>query len=298
MRLRRKCARRSSSSPTPTAHRRRWCSTAKTSSSSRSRSTASRCRPKAFLATPEKLTIAQPPNRPFQLEIETLVDPARKHPAHGPLSRRRDLLHAMRGGRLSPHHLFPRPPGRDGGLHHAHRSRQSRGAGPALQRQSHRPRRRAGHATPLCGLARSVSKALLSVRAGRRRSRARRGQLHHHVRPQSRAAHLCRARQGGSLRLRHGEPQARHALGRDSVRARIRSRYFHDRRRLRLQHGRDGEQGPQHLQRQIRARFARDRDRHRFHPHRGDHRARIFPQLDRQPHHLPRLVSALPEGRA
>jgi hypothetical protein len=41
----------------------------------------------------------------------------------------------------------------------------------------------------------------------------------------------------------------------------------------------------------------RDRDRRRLRQHRGDHRARIFPQLDRQPHHLPRLVPALPEGR-
>ena len=40
-----------------------------------------------------------------------------------------------------------------------------------------------------------------------------------------------------------------------------------------------------------------DRDRHRLRQHRSGHRARIFPQLDRQPHHLPRLVSALPEGR-
>ena len=32
--------------------------------------------------------------------------------------------------------------------------------------------------------------------------------------------------------------------------------------------------------------------------HRGGDRARIFPQLDRRPHHLPRLVPALPEGRA
>ncbi len=30
----------------------------------------------SFLATPERLTIAQPPNRPFELEIETVVDPA------------------------------------------------------------------------------------------------------------------------------------------------------------------------------------------------------------------------------
>ncbi len=36
----------------------------------------------------------------------------------------------------------------------------------------------------------------------------------------------------------------------------------------------------------------------RLRQHRGDHRARVFPQLDRQPHHLPRLVPALPEGRA
>ena len=35
-----------------------------------------------------------------------------------------------------------------------------------------------------------------------------------------------------------------------------------------------------------------------FAQHRGGDRARIFPQLDRQPHHLPRLVPALPEGRA
>ena len=34
-----------------------------------------------------------------------------------------------------------------------------------------------------------------------------------------------------------------------------------------------------------------------FVAHRGHHRARVFPQLDRQPHHLPRLVPALPEGR-
>src|ERR1700680_3632812 len=30
----------------------------------------------SFVATPDRLTIAQPPNRPFQLEIETVVDPS------------------------------------------------------------------------------------------------------------------------------------------------------------------------------------------------------------------------------
>ncbi|HXL66357.1 MAG TPA: aminopeptidase N, partial [Xanthobacteraceae bacterium] len=30
----------------------------------------------SYVATPEQLTIAQPPNGPFELEIETLIDPA------------------------------------------------------------------------------------------------------------------------------------------------------------------------------------------------------------------------------
>ena len=34
-----------------------------------------RCRPDSYVATPDSLTIPQPPNRPFTLEIETLVDP-------------------------------------------------------------------------------------------------------------------------------------------------------------------------------------------------------------------------------
>src|ERR1700691_6154774 len=29
----------------------------------------------SFVATPDRLTIAQPPNRPLELEIETVVDP-------------------------------------------------------------------------------------------------------------------------------------------------------------------------------------------------------------------------------
>ena len=123
-----------------------------------------------YVATPDGLTIAQPPQRPFTLEIETLVDPSANTQLIGPLPLERHLLHAMRGGRLPPHHLFPRPSRRDGGLHHAHRGRQSRSAGAARQRQSGRERRPAGRPA-FRGLARSVPEAVLSVRAGRRQAR-------------------------------------------------------------------------------------------------------------------------------
>ena len=49
---------------------------------------------------------------------------------------------------------------------------------------------------------------------------------------------------------------------------------------------------------QVRAGQPRHRHRPGLCPYRAGHRARIFPQLDRQPHHLPRLVPALPEGGA
>ena len=79
---------------------------------------------------------------------------------------------------------------------------------------------------------------------------------------------------------------------------RIRPRRVQHRRRVRLQHGRDGEQGAERLQHEIRAGEAGDRDRRRLPGHRDRHRARVFPQLDRQPRDLPRLVPALAEGRA
>ena len=122
--------------------------------------------------------------------------------------------------------------------------------------------------------------------------------LHHRVGPDRRAPHLLRARQGRPLRLRDGFAQALDALGRGGLRPRVRPRHLHDRRGLRLQHGGDGEQGPQHLQRQVRAGRSRHRHRRRLRQRRGGDRPRVFPQLDRQPHHLPRLVPALPQGRA
>ena len=211
--------------------------------------------PDHYVATPDGLTIAQPPAGTCYLQIETLRRSVGQHQADGPLSLERHLLHAMRGGRLPPHHLFPRPARRDGGLHDAHRGARrakppillsngnlvERGDVPGTSRHFavwHDPVPKPSYLFALVGgNLGCVEDSFVT-----------------HVGPQRRAAHLCRARQGGPLRLGDGFAQALDALGRGGLRPRIRSRHLHDRRGLRLQHGGDGEQGPQHLQRQIRAR--------------------------------------------
>ena len=104
-------------------------------------------------------------------------------------------------------------------------------------------------------------------------------------------------RQPPALPSRDGVAQARDPLGRGALRPRVRPRHVHDLLRRRLQHGRDGEQGPQHLQQPPGARRSRDRDRRRLRGDRGRDRPRVLPQLDRQPRHVPRLVPAVAQGR-
>ena len=93
------------------------------------------------LARPDGLVIAEPPRRAFTLTVETRARPGGQHPAHGALSLGLGLLHAMRGRRLSPHHLFSRPARRAVGLYDAHRGRTRGSAGAARQRQPDRRRR-------------------------------------------------------------------------------------------------------------------------------------------------------------
>ena len=57
-------------------------------------------------------------------------------------------------------------------------------------------------------------------------------------------------------------------VGRGALRPGAGPGALHDRRRRRLQHGRDGEQGPEHLQHQVRAGQPGDRDRRRLRRHR------------------------------
>ncbi len=191
----------------------------------------------------------------------------REHEAHGPLPDGWGLLHPVRGGRLPPDHLLPRPAGRDVRLHDPDRGPARRGAGAARQRQTGGDRGgRRGSA--LRRLARSAPEARLPVRHRRRAARSGRGTLPHDGGARRDLRGLCRSRQGGSRRLcpRCGDPL--HGLGRTGLRPRLRSRRVQRRRRLRLQHGGDGEQGPQHLQRQVRSRRPGDGDGRGLRQHR------------------------------
>ena len=78
-------------------------------------------------------------------------------------------------------------------------------------------------------------------------------QFHHALRPARRPRHLGAPRRRGPLRARDALAEDRDELGRGRVRPGIRPRRVQHRRRVRLQHGRDGEQGPERLQHEIRA---------------------------------------------
>jgi hypothetical protein len=150
---------------------------------------------------------------------------------------------------------------------------------------------------PLGALGRPLRQAGLSVRPGRGEAGRAGGQLHHGIGAQGAPRRVCRAGQARPVRTRHGGAEESHGVGRAALRPGDGPRPLHDRRGRRLQHGRDGEQGPQHLQHQVRAGAAGHRHRHRLPEHRPRRRPRVFPQLDRQPRHLPRLVPVVIEGR-
>ncbi len=219
-----------------------------------------------------------------------------QHRAGGPLRGGRFPAHAVRGTGLPPHHLFHRPPGRDGALHHGTARRPRALPGAAGQ---WRPRggRRTARRPPLRVLARPAPEAVVPVRPGRRPLRPRRGSLHHRGRPRGAAARARRPGARTALQACIGGAQAHDGLGRGALRPLLRPRALQHRRHPRLQHGRDGEQGSQHLQRQVHPGRPRDQHRRRLPARRGGGRARIPAQLDRQPRDLPRLVPAVAEGR-
>ena len=97
-----------------------------------------------YAATPSSLTLNNPPNKPVHADDRDHGQSVGEYEADGALSLERNLLHAMRGGGISPHHLFPRPAGRARDLSHAHRGRARRSAGSFVEWKSRRGRRSAG----------------------------------------------------------------------------------------------------------------------------------------------------------
>ena len=221
----------------------------------------------------------------------------RQHPALGALSLERHLLHAMRSRRFPPHHLFSRPARRDGGLHHAHRGRQSRSAGAAVERQSDRERRLARTA----GISRSGTIRIRSRLICSHWSAAISAHVEDHFRTMS----------GREVVLRiYVEPgkEGRCGYAMDSLKRSMRwdEQAFGREYDLDIfmivavsdfNMGAMENKGLNVFNDKYVLASVGHRDRHRFRADRGRDRARIFPQLDRQPHHLPRLVPALPEGR-
>ena len=231
------------------------------------------------------------------LEIETRIAPKDNTELSGLYTSNGSYLHPMRGGRLPPHHLFPRPARRDGALHHHDHRRQGARARCMLSNGNpgavedagdgrHRVTWTDPHPKPSYLFA-LVAGDLVAVKDSFTTRSGRHVDLGIWVRrgDEDRCAHAMRSLKTSMQ------------LGRGRVRPGIRPRRVQHRRRVRLQHGRDGEQGAERLQHEIRAGEAGDRDRRRLPGHRDGHRARIFPQLDRQPRHLPRLVPAVAEGR-
>ena len=150
--------------------------------------------PENFVATPDRLTIAQPPNRPFELEIETLIDPVGNTQLMGLYRAGATYCTQCEAeGFRRITYFLDRP---DVMAVYTTRIEADKSEAPVLLANGNLVAQGdvPGTRPAFRRVARSVQEALLSVRAGRRQARAGRGQLHHHVRPQGHAADLCRAR--------------------------------------------------------------------------------------------------------
>ena len=125
------------------------------------------------------LTVANVPDA-FELTLVGICNPAANTKLSGLYVIERQLLHAVRGRGLPPHHLLPRPSRRDGRATPCTlRADKADVPGAAVQRQPGRAGR-PGRRPPLRQVGRPVPQAELPVRAGRRQpGRARAA---HHAR--------------------------------------------------------------------------------------------------------------------
>ena len=160
--------------------------------------------PENFVVTPDRLTIAQVPNRPFELDIETVIDPTGNTQLMGNFIAPARLFHQCEAeGFRRITYSLDRPDVMaiyTTRIEADKKARQSSSPTATLSGMAMWPARRG---ISRYGTTRFRNRAYL-VCAGRRQSRLRRRQLHHDVRSSGQARHLRRTRQGGSLRLRHG----------------------------------------------------------------------------------------------
>ncbi len=209
-------------------------------------------------------------------------------------------MHAVRGGRLSPHHLFPRPAGRARGLHDTHRGAEG-GARPVLlvQRQSRSKRATfPAAATSPSGTIRSQNPSYLFAH-GRRRPRRARATASSRMSGRDVALQIYAStarRRAAATPWRRSSARCggtKTAFGREydlDIFIIVAVSDFNmgamENKGLNVFNDKYVLADPD---------TATDADYRR---RRGGDRPRVFPQLDRQPHHLPRLVPALPQGRA
>ena len=170
----------------------RWCWRAKTEAVSVSAGWPRAREQRLSCWTTKASPSPDPPDR-LILEIVSEIAPAANTALEGLYPVQRHVLHPMRAGRLSPHHLFPRPARQSFRLHRADRGGQGAISGAALQRQ---PDRKAailpgGRHFAVWHDPFPKPSYLFALVAGDLGVDPR--QLHHHERAQGGAGHLCRA---------------------------------------------------------------------------------------------------------
>ncbi len=176
------------------------------------RRNAARCRPLHRLRLSSSL-LPQPPQGPCTLEIETLVDPTANTQLSGLYRSSGNYCTQCEAEGFRRITYFPDRP--DVMAVYTTRIEADKAEAPVLLANGNLIESGDACRRPaFCRLARSVSQTVLSVCAGRRQSRLCRGSFRDDERAGRRAQDLCRARQGGPLRLRNGCAEAINALGR------------------------------------------------------------------------------------
>ncbi len=169
---------------------------------------------------------------PSRIETTSIRRPTPRSPA-STCRTASTARNASRG--FPPHHLFPRRPDvmaryrgpnrrAEGRIPRSCCRTQSGGARRSLRRR--RP--------PFRRLDDPFPKPTYPLRSRRGDLAAVNRPIRHGLGPQGRSRHLCRARQGRSLRLGHAVAQRVDALGRRGLLPRIRSRRVQHRRRSRI----------------------------------------------------------------